>query len=94
MYMYKLQEGHITQCLSWQRQCLNRRQLFFVGLNWTYHAHHFIFISHFNFLFVPCGRLNWLPVRLLINTLSYRVLLVCVLLTKWCTCQQCDVGVV
>jgi len=31
-------------------------------------------VSHFNFLFVPCGRLSWLPVSFLLHvkyTLSY-----------------------
>jgi len=33
-------------------------------------------VSHFNFLFVPCGRLSWLPVSFLLHvkhTLSYRI---------------------
>ena len=33
-------------------------------------------ISHFNLLFVPCGRLSWLPVSFLLHvkyTLSYRI---------------------
>ena len=33
-------------------------------------------VSHFNFLFVPCGGLSWLPVRFLLHvkyTLSYRI---------------------
>ena len=33
-------------------------------------------VSHFNFLFVPCGGLNWLPVSFLLHvkyTLSYRI---------------------
>jgi len=35
-----------------------------MGLDWSYHAHQFIFSfhSHFNFLFILCGRLRWLPV--------------------------------
>ena len=36
-------------------------------------------VSHFNFLFVPCGGLSWLPVNFLLHvkyTLSYRI--VCV----------------
>ena len=38
------------------------------GLDRTYHAHHFIF--SFNilfFLFIPCGRLSWLPVSFLLH---------------------------
>jgi len=34
-------------------------------------------VLHFNFLFVPCGRLSWLPVSFLLHvkyTLSYRIL--------------------
>jgi len=34
------------------------------------------FISHSNFLFVPCGRLSWLPVSFLLHVkypLSYRI---------------------
>ena len=34
-------------------------------------------VSHFNFLFVPCGGLSWLPVRFLLHvkyTLSYRII--------------------
>ena len=33
-------------------------------------------VSHSNFLFVPCGRLNWLPVSFLLYVkypLSYRI---------------------
>ena len=33
-------------------------------------------VSHFNYLFIPCGRLSWLPVRFLLHvkyTLSYRI---------------------
>jgi len=33
-------------------------------------------VSHFNFLFIPCGRLSWLPVSFLLHvkyTLSYRI---------------------
>ena len=47
-----------------------------MGLDRTYHAHRFILVSHFNFLFVPCGRLSWLPVSFLMHvkyTLSYRI---------------------
>ena len=35
-----------------------------------------IHVLHFNFLFVPCGRLSWLPVSFLLHvkhTLSYRM---------------------
>ena len=33
-------------------------------------------VSHFNFLFVPCGGLSWLPVSFLLHvkyTVSYRI---------------------
>jgi len=30
-------------------------------------------VSHFNFLFVPCGGLSWLPVSFLLHTISYRI---------------------
>ena len=46
------------------------------GLDRTYHAHRFIFSFIFNFLFVPCGGLSWLPVSFLLHvkyTLSYRI---------------------
>ena len=46
------------------------------GLDRTYHAHHFIFSFAFQFLFIPCGGLSWLPVSLLLHvkyTLSYRI---------------------
>ena len=46
------------------------------GLDRIYHAHHFILVSHFIFLFIPCGRLSWLPVNFLLHvkyTLSYRI---------------------
>ena len=34
-----------------------------MGLDRTYHAHHFIFSFTFQFfLFIPCGGLSWLPV--------------------------------
>ena len=48
------------------------------GLDRTYHAHHLFLVSHFNFLFIPCGRLSWLPVSFLLHvkyTLSYRIVL-------------------
>ena len=35
-------------------------------------------VSHFNFLFVPCGGLSWLPVSFLLHvkyTVSYRIVL-------------------
>ena len=35
------------------------------GPDRTYHAHHFIFSFAFYFLFIPCGRLTWLPVSFL-----------------------------
>ena len=49
-----------------------------MGLDRTYHAHRFFlfFVSHFNFLFVPCGGLSWLPVSFLLHvkyTVSYRI---------------------
>jgi len=48
------------------------------GLDRTYHAHHFIFSFIYSiFLFIPCGRLSWLPVSFLLHvkyTLSYRIL--------------------
>jgi len=37
-------------------------------------------VSHFNFLFVPCGGLSWLPVSFLLHvkyTLSYRIVSYC-----------------
>ena len=42
-----------------------------MGLDRTYHAHHFIFSIIFS-----CGRLSWLPVSFLMHdkyTLSYRI---------------------
>jgi len=44
--------------------------------NGTYHAHDFSFSFTFYFLFIPCGRLSWLPVSLSLHvkyTLSYRI---------------------
>jgi len=29
------------------------------SLDRTYHAHHFILVSHFNFLFIPCGERSY-----------------------------------
>jgi len=46
------------------------------GLDRTYHAHRFFLVLDFIFLFVPCGRLSWLPVSFLLHvkyTLSYRI---------------------
>jgi len=40
----------------------------------------FFLVSHFNFLFVLCGGLSWLPVSFLLHVkyaLSYRILLIC-----------------
>jgi len=37
-------------------------------------------VSHFNFLFVPCGGLSWLPVSFLLHvkyTVSYRIFAPC-----------------
>jgi len=47
-----------------------------MGLDRTYHAHHFIVGFTFYFLFISCGRLSWLPVSFLVHvkyTLSYRI---------------------
>ena len=53
--------------------------LIITGLDRTYHAHYFIFSFKFYFfLFIPCGRLSWLPVSFLLHvkyTLSYRIVL-------------------
>ena len=41
-------------------------------------------VSHFNFLFVPCGGLSWLPVSFLLHvkyTLSYRIIDTIILFT-------------
>jgi len=41
-------------------------------------------VSHFNFLFIPCGRLSWLPISLLLHikyTLSYRIVTITISLT-------------
>ena len=49
------------------------------GLDRTYHAHILFLVSHFNFLFIPCGRLSWLSVSFLLHvkyTLSYRMSLI------------------
>ena len=48
------------------------------GLDRLYHELSIILflVSHFYFLFIPCGRLSWLPVRFLLHvkyTLSYRM---------------------
>jgi len=46
------------------------------GLDRTYHAHHFILVSHFSFLFILCGRQSWLPVSFLLRvkyTVSYHI---------------------
>jgi len=46
-----------------------------MGLDRTYHAHQFV-VFHLKFLFIPCGRLSWLPVSFLLQvkyTLSYRI---------------------
>ena len=45
---------------------------------------HQILVSHFNFLFIPCGRLSWLPISLLLHikyTLSYRIVTITISLT-------------
>jgi len=47
-----------------------------MGLYRTYHAHKFVFSFSSIFLFIPCGRLSWLPVSFLLHvkyTVSYRV---------------------
>jgi len=46
------------------------------GLSVILYAHRLFLVSHFNLLFVPCGRLSWLPVSFLLHvkyTLSYRI---------------------
>ena len=40
----------------------------------------YFLVSHFNFLFIPCDRLSWLPVSFLLHVkypLSYRIVYVC-----------------
>jgi len=47
-----------------------------MGVDQTYYAHHFIFSFTFQFLFIPCGRLSWLPVSFLLHVKyarSYRI---------------------
>ena len=35
-----------------------------------------LLVSHCNFLFIPCGRLSWLPVSFLLHTIvSYRIVI-------------------
>ena len=55
--------------------------LMIMGLDRTYHASRFILVRFFIFfLFVPCGRLSWLPVSFLLHvkyTLSYRIVSCC-----------------
>ena len=54
-----------TGLLSWQRDWTGPIMLIVLFL-----------VSHFNFLFVPCGGLSWLPVSFLLHvkyTLSYRI---------------------
>ena len=46
-------------------------------------------VLHFNFLFVPCGRLSWLPVSFLLHvkyTLSYRIVSYCLSAAEYCKC--------
>ena len=49
-----------------------------MGLDRTYITFIILFlVSHFNFVFIPCGRLSWLPVSFLLHvkyTLSHRIL--------------------
>jgi len=55
----------VTVFTSWQRDWTGPIMLIVVFL-----------VSHFNFLFVPCGGLSWLPVSFLPHvkyTLSYRI---------------------
>jgi len=43
-------------------------------------------VSHFNFLFVPCGGLSWLPVSFLLHvkyTVSYRIVSINVVTLRW-----------
>ena len=78
----------ITPLLSLQAQNLAFQQIltldFFyvldafviIGLDRTYHAHHFIFSFTFYFLFIPSGRLSWLTISFLLHvkyTLPYRI---------------------
>ena len=54
-----------TELPSWQRDWTGPIMLIVIFL-----------VSHFNFLFVPCGRLSWLPVSFLLHveyTLSYHI---------------------
>ena len=89
--MFCMYSIHHSFTLSVQAQNLPFQQIFptvdffylpdcltITGLDRIYHAHYFIFVSHFNFLFIPCGRLSWLPVSFLLHvkyTLSYRIVL-------------------
>ena len=60
-----------------------------MGLDRTYHAYQFI-VSYFSFtfLFIPCGRLCWLHVSLILHVkyrLSYRIVSYgC----KYCDCDK------
>jgi len=60
-----------------------------MGLDRTYHAHQFIFrFAFLIFLFIPCGRLSWLPFSFLLHvkyTLSYRIV------SYLCGCNLCTV---
>ena len=50
-----------------QKTCLSRHDTVLL---------HLFLVSHFNFLFIPCGRLSWLPVSFLLHAkypLSYRI---------------------
>jgi len=60
---------------DWQGT-MHKCYLTITGLDRTYHAHRFVIVSHFNFLFIPCGRLSWLSVSFLLHAkyaLSYRI---------------------
>jgi len=49
-----------------------------MGMDRTHHVYQFVISFAFLFLFIPCGRLSWLPVSFLLHvkyTLSYRIVL-------------------
>ena len=49
-------------------------------------------VLHFIFLFVPCGRLSWLPVSFLLHvkhTLSYRIVFTSKA-KSYANAEQCD----
>jgi len=70
LYCNRLDSVQLCRYHSWALRCGDRSSFYFSLII-------LFLVSHFNFLFIPCGRLSWLPVSFLLHVkypLSYRTM--------------------